>query len=379
MKIILAPNAFKGSLTADQAAQAMAQGIRAVDKTINLIELPVSDGGDGIVPAMERALGGDIIETQVNDPRMRPVRAKYLFNKTKSLAVIEMALASGLTLIPRDLQDPTLTTTQGTGELIRDALDRGARHILLGIGGSATCDGGIGAAAALGYRFLDKTGANLPPIGASLEKLASVDLKNADPRIKATSFSMACDVTNPLSGPTGASFVFSPQKGASPAQVELLDRGLKNLGDVVNRDLGVEIRLLEGAGAAGGLGGGMKALFNARLTPGIDMVLDLIDFHSHVKTADLVLTAEGFVDNQTQFNKAPAGVAKAAKAAGVPCFALCGGMGEQIDTLHDLGLDAVFSICNGPLSLETAMENAADLLADSCEQIIRAFLAGRKK
>ncbi len=379
MKIILAPNAFKGSLTADQAAQAMAQGIRAVDKTINLIELPVSDGGDGLVPAMERTLGGEIIKVPVNDPRMRPITARYLFNETKSLAVIEMALASGLTLIPGDLQDPTLTTTYGTGELIRDALDRGARHILLGIGGSATCDGGIGAAAALGYRFLDKSGTVLPPIGASLENLSVIDPTGADPRIKTAEFGVACDVTNPLSGPTGASHVFSPQKGASPTQVETLDKGLKNFGDVVNRDLGMDIRDIEGAGAAGGLGGGMKGFFNAKLTPGIDMVLDLIDFHGHVKTADLVLTAEGFVDSQTQFNKAPAGVAKAAKAAHVPCFALCGGMGGQINTLHDLGLDAVYSICNGPLSLETAMENAADLLADSSEQIIRAFLAGRKK
>ncbi len=378
LKILVAPNAFKGSLTADQAALAMAQGIQKISPEIQVIPIPVSDGGDGLVPAMAKAMGGQILKVNVNDPRKRPVTADFLFNSSKSTAIIEMALASGLAVLPPDLQDPTLTTTFGTGELIRAALDKGVTHILMGIGGSATCDGGMGAAAALGYKFRDKNGRSLPPIGASLNRVAAIDKDEVDPRLAGVTFSVACDVTNPLTGPNGASFVFSSQKGASPDQVRELDKGLAHFGQIIARELDVDITTLKGAGAAGGLGGGMKAFFNAKLLPGIDMVLDLVDFHSQVKTADLVLTTEGRVDSQTQFNKAPAGVARAAKAANVPCFGLCGSLGKDIQTLHTLGMDAVFSICPGPITLDAAMDEAFDLLACATEQAVRAFLSGRR-
>ncbi len=378
LKILVAPNAFKGSLTADQAARAMTQGIHEISLDIQVIPIPVSDGGDGLVPAMANALGGQILKVFVNDPRERAVKADFLYNHSRSTAVIEMALASGLALLPRDLQDPTLTTTFGTGELIRAALDKGVTHILMGIGGSATCDGGMGAAAALGYRFLDKNGRPLPPIGASLNRVAAIDKDEVDPRLAKVTFSVACDVTNPLTGTNGASFIFSPQKGANPDQVRELDKGLATLGRIIARDLGMDITKTEGAGAAGGLGGGMKAFFKAQLLPGIDMVLDLVDFHTKVKTADLVLTAEGRMDSQTQFNKAPAGVARAAKAANVPCLGLCGSQGKKIHTLHSLGMDAIFSICPGPISLDSAMDEAFDLLAEATEQTVRAFLTGRK-
>ncbi|MCG8635195.1 MAG: glycerate kinase [Desulfobacterales bacterium] len=378
LNIIVAPNAFKGSLTADQAALAMVRGIHKISPDICVTSIPVSDGGDGLVAAMTHALGGQILTASVHDPRERRVKADFLFDESGSTAVIEMALASGLALLPGNLQDPTLTTTLGTGELIRAALDRGAAHILMGIGGSATCDGGMGAAAALGYRFKDKNGRPLPPTGASLGKVDKIDKSGVDPRLSRASFSVACDVTNPLTGPDGASFVFSPQKGATPGQVRDLDRGLAHFGRIISRDLGVEITDLEGAGAAGGLGGGMKAFFTARLLPGIDMVLDLVDFHTQVKDADLVLTAEGRMDSQTRFNKAPAGVARAAKAANVPCYGLCGSRGKHIRTLHPLGMDAVFPICPGPISLASALEEAFDLLSRATEQAVRAFSAGRK-
>ncbi|MCG8616444.1 MAG: glycerate kinase [Desulfobacterales bacterium] len=378
MKIIAAPNAFKGSLTADRAAQAMAEGIHRVDPGIAVIRVPVSDGGDGLVIAMAHAMAADLITVTVNDPRERPVAAEYLWDADQSAAVIEMALASGLALLPEDLQDPTLTTTFGTGELIRDALDRGAKRILLGIGGSATCDGGMGVAAALGYRFLDSHGKELPPIGRSMDRVAVIDNSGADPRLAGTTFSVACDVTNPFYGPEGAAVVFGPQKGATREQVEELDKGLANFSRIIRKDMGTDLTGLEGAGAAGGLGGGMKAFFNAELTPGIDLVLDLLNFKDKVSGADLVLTAEGRIDDQTCFNKAPAGVAMSARAAGVPCLGLCGSLGEGIAPLYDLGMDAVLSICPGPVTLESAMAEGYDLLARATEQAVRTFISGRK-
>jgi len=376
--MIAAPNTFKGSLGAIQAARAMERGIHDADPKIRVKKIPVSDGGDGLVDALADAMGGAPIHLKVNDPRQRPIEAKFLFNPNQSTAVIEMALASGLALLPEDLRNPERTNTFGTGELIREAMDRGGAHIIMGIGGSATCDGGIGAASALGYRFLDKYGTRLDPVGESLIHVAAIDKKGVDPRIADTRFSIACDVTNPLTGPNGASFVFSPQKGATPAQVKALDRGLDNLARIIARDLGLEIKDLDGAGAAGGLGGGMKAFFNADLTPGIDLVLDYLDFQNQIKGADLVLTAEGRVDSQTEFNKAPVGVAGAALAERIPCFALCGSMGCKLENLYDLGMDAVFSLCKGPMTLDRAMADAFDLLRTSTEQVVRAFIAGRK-
>ncbi|WDP86192.1 MAG: glycerate kinase [Desulfobacter sp.] len=374
LTLIAAPNAFKGSLTPDRAALAMAEGINKIHADIKIIKIPVSDGGDDLIPAM----AGQMISTRVNDPRQRPIQADFLFNEKKQTAVIEMALASGLALLPPALQDPLAATTLGTGELIRAALDKGAKKIVLGIGGSATCDGGMGAAMALGYQFFDTQGAILPPVGASMIKVAKIDRTDLDSRIHSVQILTACDVKNPLTGPMGAARIFGPQKGASKAQVESLDKGLEHLGQIISKDLGIDIFSLKGAGAAGGLGGGIKAFFNGDLVPGIDLVLDLVEFKQHLKKADLVLTAEGQMDEQTRFNKAPAGVARQALAQGVPCIALCGGMGDQINELHDLGIDAVFSICNRPLSLDRAKTNAFELLSRATQQAVRAFLAGRK-
>jgi glycerate kinase len=270
------------------------------------------------------------------------------------------------------------TTTYGTGELILCAIEHGATQIIVGIGGSATCDGGMGMAAALGYRFLDESGAVVRPVGGQLNAVAAVDNSGVDSRFAGIQVAAACDVTNPLTGPEGAAQVFGPQKGASANQVARLDAGLVNLARVIRRDMGIDIQKLAGAGAAGGLGGGLYAFLGAELKPGIDLVLEVVGLESNLAGADLVLTAEGQIDDQTRFNKAPAGVARMAKAAGVPCIAICGAVGEAIHILHDIGIDAVFSICLGPLSLEKAMQQAPDLLARCTEQVVRAFVAGRE-
>ncbi len=377
LTIAAAPNAFKGSLTPKQAACAMAEGILRADADAVVREIPVSDGGDGLISAVKTAAGGQIYTSRVNDPAMRPVDGDFLMLQNQAAAVIEMALASGLALLPDSLRDPVRTSTIGTGELVKAAMDKGAAHILMGIGGSATNDGGIGTAHALGYRFLDKDGNALPPVGASLNAIDAIDTSGVDPRIASTRFSVACDVTNPLTGPNGAAHIFGPQKGASPDQVRMLDQGLSNLARVIQKDLEKDIDGIEGAGAAGGLGGGMKAFFNAELTPGIDLVLNLINFKKIIADADLILTGEGCIDEQTRFNKAPAGVARAARAMNLPCLAICGSIGKGGNLLSDIGINAVFSICAGPLSVEQAMAQAQELLAQTTEQAVRAFLAGR--
>ena len=377
MRIVAAPNAFKGSMNAVQAAEAMKKGILAVIPQCDVTCVPVADGGDGLTEVMLAGLSGTRVEAMVSGPRMEPLSAPFCMVPSRKLAVVEMAKASGLALLPKARHDPTRTTTYGTGELIRAAMDNGATRIIVGIGGSATCDGGIGMAAALGYRFLDETGTPVEPVGGSLGAIASIDRRNVDPRLDGMSLAVACDVTNPLTGDDGASVVDSPQKGATPEQVLRLDAGLANLARIIRMDLGVAIANMPGAGAAGGLGGGLHAFVGAELKPGIDLVIDVVRLKDAIAGADLVLTAEGRIDRQTRFNKAPAGVARTAKAARVPCIAICGGIGDGIEMLYDIGIDAVFSICGGPQSLAEAMQDADNLLARQTEQVIRTFLAGR--
>jgi glycerate kinase len=375
MRIIAAPNAFKGSMNALEAAEAMKRGILAAVPECEVICVPVADGGDGLTEIMVQALSGALMEKNVKGPRMEACLATFCL--TEDLAVIEMARASGLALLAKDQQDPTKTSSYGTGELIAAAMDAGARRIVVGLGGSATCDGGIGMASALGYRFLAKDGRELEPIGGSLPHIDTIDTTRVDKRLSATVFEGICDVTNPLVGENGASFVYSPQKGATVAQVELLDKGLRNLADIVDRQIGIDIRHLPGAGAAGGLGGGLHAFCGAELKKGIDLVMDLVNLKEQLRGADLVLTAEGQIDYQTKFDKAPAGVARAAKEANIPCIAICGSVGEGIEELYEIGLHAVFSLCKGPQSIDSAIKNGAHLLAFAVEQVVRTFVAGK--
>ncbi len=376
MRIVAAPNAFKGSMNAPEAAEAMKAGILAAVPDCEVICVPVADGGDGLIDIMVQVLSGTLVEKRVKGPRMEPRLAPFCL--AEHLAVIEMARASGLALIAKDQQDPTKTSSYGTGELIAAAMDAGARRIVVGLGGSATCDGGIGMAAALGYRFLARDGQELEPVGGSLAHIDTIDTSSVDKRLTATVIEGICDVTNPFAGENGASYVYSPQKGASPAQVEMLDAGLRNLADIIDRQIGVDIRHLAGAGAAGGLGGGLHGFLGAELKKGIDLVMDLVNLKEHLRGADLVLTAEGQIDYQTKFDKAPAGVARAALEANIPCIAICGSVGEKIEELYDIGMHAVFSLCRGPQSLDSAMENGKNLLSFGVEQVVRTFIAGKR-
>ena len=377
MKIVAAPNAFKGCMDAMQAAEAMKLGILAAAPLCEAICVPVSDGGDGLTEIMVEVLGGTLLENRVRGPRFEELTSSFCL--AGDLAVIEMARASGLVLLAREQRDPTKTTTYGTGELVGAALDAGARRIVVGIGGSATCDGGIGMASALGYRFLSGSGKAIEPIGGNLHLIKSIDRGGVDPRLEEVIVEAVCDVTNPFAGETGASYVYSPQKGATEEQVRNLDYGLRHLADVIERDLGLDVRYIPGAGAAGGLGGGLHAFLGAELKKGIDLVIEMVGLKEKIRGADLVLTAEGQIDFQTKYDKGPAGVARAAKEQGVPCIALCGGVGRKIDELYDIGMTAVFSLCKGPQSLESAMEDGFALLTHQAEQVVRAFMAGRAK
>jgi glycerate kinase len=288
-----------------------------------------------------------------------------------------MALASGLALLPNELQDPTLTTTFGTGELIKAGLDLGVKQIDVGIGGSATTDGGIGMAQALGVHFLDKYGRELPGIGKSLTAIAKIDISELDPRINETTIKAVCDVENPLCGPEGAAFIYGPQKGARPKQVQMLDDGLKNLARRIKEDLGIDVKDMPGAGAAGGLGAGLHTFLGAQLCKGVDLIFDLLNLAEKLAGADLVLTGEGRIDFQTVFGKAPGAVGRAAKTQGIPCFAIAGSIGKNLGTLHQSGINAVFALCPGPLSLAESMKFARDNITRVTEQTMRAFLAGQ--
>ncbi len=378
MKIVAAPNAFKGSLTAGQVAAAMETGIRRVLPDAEVVRVPVADGGDGLVEVTREALHGERRRLLVTGPRFHLVEAEFCLVPEMRLAAIEMALASGLALLAEDERNPMQTTTLGTGELIRAALDLDVERIIVGIGGSATNDGGMGMATALGVRFLDGDGRPVRPVGGSLEQVRHIDISQLDPRVGRVRFQALCDVTNPLVGPEGAARVYAPQKGASPQEVEALERGLANLARVIHADLGLDVAAMPGAGAAGGLGAGLYAFLGAELVPGIDLLLELVGLDDKLTDADLVLTGEGQIDFQTAFGKAPAGVAARARSRGIPCLALAGSVGHNLGELHQRGIDAVFSICPGPVSLDAAMRNAEDFLAATTEQALRCFLAGRR-
>ncbi len=377
MKVVLAPNAFKGSMSAMQAARAMEQGVRAAFPRAEVCKVPVADGGDGLAEVLIDALNGEGRVVTVRGPLGEPVEATLCLVPTLGLAAVEMAVASGLALLAPEDRNPTLTSTFGTGELIRAALDLGARRIVIGIGGSATNDGGVGMAAALGVRFLNAEGGAVPAVGGALRQIRRIDPSALDPRLAGVRCEVMCDVDNPLLGPEGAASVYGPQKGATPAQVEALDAGLAHLADRIAADLGLEVRDLPGAGAAGGLGAGLRAFLDAELRRGVDLVLDLVGLDAQLAGADLVLTAEGQIDFQTAFGKAPAGVAERARARGIPCLAIAGSIGERIADLHAIGIDAVFSLCPGPMTLDRAMATGPDLLSATTEQVVRCFFSGQ--
>jgi glycerate 2-kinase len=376
MRIVVAPNAFKGSLTARQAAKAMAAGVARAVPDVEIVQVPVADGGDGLVDVALQAMGGLPRAHTVTGPLGEPVEATFCHVPVMHFAAIEMALASGLALVPPDRRDVMRTTTRGTGELIAAALDLGVGRIGVGIGGSATNDGGAGMAAALGMRFLDENGEEVEPVGGTLHRIALIDNSGLDPRVRGVRIEAVCDVDNPLIGARGAAHVYGPQKGATPEQVALLDAGLVHLAEVIEKDLGLKVADLPGSGAAGGLGAGLRAFLGAELRRGVDLVLEIVGLKDKLRGADLALTGEGQIDFQTAFGKAPAGVGAAAKEGGVPCIAIAGSLGERLENLHAIGIDAVFTLCPGPLRLERAMAEGARYLSAATEQAVRSFLAG---
>ena len=378
MKIVIAPNALKSSLTASKAAKVIEAGIKSYDPNIETVLVPVADGGDGLVDVLQGALGGELISCQVKDPLFRRINADYTYVPTSNTAAIEMALSSGIALLKDTEKNAMLTTTYGTGELIKDAINRGAKKIILGIGGSATNDAGIGMAAALGIKFFDKNNKELEPVGKELINIAKIDMSGIMPEVKDTEFEVACDVENPLSGIDGAAYVYGKQKGATPEDIEFLDKGLKNFAKIVKDQFDLDIETIKGAGAAGGLGAGLVVFADAILAKGIDLVFKAVSLEDKIKDADLVFTAEGQIDFQTKFGKAPAGVGNIAKKYNIPCIALAGSIGEKIDELRDCGITATFSICPGPVTLENAIETAEEYMKNTTREIMYTFSASTK-
>lgn len=378
MKIVLAPDSYKGSMTAKEACGAMEEGIRRVIPDAEIIHHPMADGGEGTVQSLADATGGTIYEITVNNPLGEPVQAKYGVLGDGQTAVIEMAEASGLYLIPADRRNPLLTTTFGTGELIRDALNRGCRRFILGLGGSATNDGGVGMAQALGIRLLDDRGQELPFGGGSLNRLDQIDITGLDPRVPDCSFTAACDVDNPLYGSNGASRVYGPQKGATPEMIGVLDDNLRHLATIVEKCLGKSIVNMPGAGAAGGLGAGIVAFLNGVIREGVDIVIEATGLEAKLIGADLVLSGEGQCDSQTVLGKTPFGVAELARKTNIPVILIAGSVGEGAEALYKHGVASIFSMVNGPVSLEQAMRDAPRLLTDITERIIRVLVINRR-
>ena len=380
MRIVLAPDSYKGSASALAVARAMERGVREVFPAAEVCKIPIADGGEGTVEALVAATDGRFCQTQVTGPLGTPIAAQWGILGDGKTAVIEMAAASGLPLLAPEQRNPRLTTTFGTGELLRAALDAGLRRIILGIGGSATNDGGVGMAQALGIRFGGKDGAELSHGGAALAGLQRIDLSGLDPRLQEAEITVACDVDNPLCGPHGASAVFGPQKGATPEMVAELDAALAHFAGLATGATGRQAAEQPGAGAAGGLGAAMLFFTPAQLRPGVEIVLEAVRFAEVVRDAAFVVTGEGRTDFQTAFGKAPVGVAKVAKRFDVPVFCLSGALGEGTDTLSSHGIDALLSICDKPMSLEKAMNSGEKLIEAAAARLCRIIrIAGSRQ
>ncbi len=354
-----------------EAAQAIARGVTAAAPDAETVLAPVADGGDGTLHALVDATGGQVFTSTVTGPLGQPLEARWGVMGDGRTAVIEMALASGLALVPQRRRNPRITTTAGTGEIMKEALERGYTRIIVGLGGSATNDGGTGFAAALGARFLDSEGRHLPPGGSALARLDRIEHSGLYTRLADATVIAATDVTNPLCGPDGASAVFGPQKGANPDMVRELDAALANYARVVARDVGCDVSEQPGAGAAGGLGAGLMAFAGATLQSGIDMVCEVLNFDALLQDADLVLTGEGRADRSTIFNKAPAGVARRAQAHGVPTVLLAGSLGLGYEELYDHSVAAVICIADRPMSFEQSLSRSGELLESAAENTMR--------
>jgi len=378
MKIVIAPDSFKESLSALQVADAIEAGMREVWPDATYVKVPVADGGEGTVQALIDATGGRRVDVRVTGPLGQTVDAFYGCAGNGDLAVIEMAAASGLEGVPPDLRDPRTATSRGTGELIRAALDAGARQFVLGVGGSATNDGGAGMLQALGVRLLDEAGNDIDPGGAALARLARIDAAGLDPRVREAQFRIACDVDNPLTGPRGASAVFGPQKGASPAMVEQLDAALAHFADIVKRDVGQDIAQSPGAGAGGGIAAAMVVFLNGQLRPGIEIVTEAVGLDAAVRDADLVVTGEGRIDGQTVNGKTPMGVAKVARRHGKPVVAIGGSLAQDAGAVHAEGIEVVVAAVARPCSVAEALAAASENLRRAARNLAAALALGAR-
>lgn len=373
MKVLIVPDSFKGSLSAAAVASSIAGGLKKVFPAAKVKELPLSDGGEGLVDSLVKSTGGSVYHQRVKGPLFTAVDAFWGVLGDGKTAVIEMAAASGLLLVPEERRNPLYTTTYGTGELIKTALDQKCSKIIIGIGGSATNDGGLGMAQALGAKFLDAEGKEIGHGGGSLALLAGIDTTGIDARIKGLDLLVACDVNNPLTGPKGASAVYGPQKGATPEIVQQLDQNLSHYARIVARDLGADVEHVPGSGAAGGLGAGLLAFLNGKLRPGIEVVIETVSLDKELQNSDLVITGEGKLDHQTIYGKVPIGVARCARKHLVPVIVLAGNVEENLEYLHDEGIVAYFAIANKPLTLEESMQNAAKLLETTTLEIMHLW------
>lgn len=372
-RYLCAPDSLKESLTAMEAARAMAQGIENADHDAEVRCLPMADGGEGTARALVDATGGSMRAVPVHDPLGRPVEGHFGLLADGTTAVVETAEASGLALLEAKERNPLIASSYGTGELMLAAVRSGAKRIIVGLGGSATNDAGAGLLQALGVRLLDKNGNDLAHGGAALANLTTIDISTMDPALKNVAITAACDVTNPLTGPTGASAVFGPQKGASKDDVATLDAALAHFAQVIDSQLGVAVNDVPGAGAAGGIGAALKGFLNAEFRPGIAIVIEQSGLDAAAQWADVVFTGEGSIDFQTKFGKTPAGVAETAKRHGKPVIAVAGHIGTGIDELHEVGIDAVFGIAPGAASLSELLADAAANVARTTEQIVRTL------
>ena len=367
-KIIIIPDSFKGSASSLEVCNYIEKGVLKVIKDADIIKIPIADGGEGTVESILYAAGGNIKKINVKNPEGKTIEAKYgIINKEK--AVIEMAEASGLTLIDDKTRNPLKYSTYGTGEFIKDTLNNNIKEILIGIGGSATNDCGIGMANALGYKFLDKDNNELEAIAENMIKVTDIDDSNVDKRIFDIKITAACDVKNPLYGKNGATAVYGKQKGVTEESFDILDDGLKNIAKIIKEKFGKEIDYMEGAGAAGGLGGGLVAFCNAQLKSGIDAVLDIIDFESKIKDASLIITGEGSIDGQTKEGKVPVGVAK--RAGNIPVIAIVGEIREGAEIVYDLGIKSIMPLCTKAMTLEESISNTDALVENASERALR--------
>ena len=377
MKFLFASDSFKGTLSSEQIITLLDAAAKNVFPDCETMGIPVADGGEGTIDAVISVLHGSIYEVDVHGPLMEEVVSRY-GETGNGAAVIEMAAASGLPMVPVDKRDPRVTTTYGTGELIKTALDLGCRDITIAIGGSATNDGGMGAMRALGIRFLDENGEELSGCGNDLARVADIDISGLHSAVKDARFTIMCDVNNPLTGPDGATYTFGKQKGGSPEILDELEQGMIHYAALIREKVGTDVDQIPGSGAAGGLGAAFCVFLKAEMKSGIETVLDLIHFDELLEGVDLVITGEGRIDWQSAFGKVPSGIGNRCRKKGIPAIAIVGGMGDKAEMIFDHGIDSIITTINGAMGLDEALERAEELYAGAAERAFRMVKAGMK-